>query len=103
MIGNVSSNYKNGKVIDHRKQGLKLLSFKIDSLSHRTEWQEIDGRHGSIDMGTTFDIRKPKAVFLLQGEDHLDYNLLISEAYELFLRKMKLKLSTPGNPEKYGQ
>ncbi|MEC3841574.1 phage tail family protein [Bacillus amyloliquefaciens] len=91
---------KNGTVIDHRKQGLKLLSFKVDSLSHRTEWQEIDGRHGSIDMGTTFDIRKPTAVFLLQGEDHLDYNLLISEAYELFSTEDEIEIIDSRQPGK---
>ncbi|MCY9198927.1 phage tail family protein [Bacillus atrophaeus] len=91
---------KDGETIDHRKYGLKLLSFKKDSLTHRTDLQEIDGRHGSIDMGTTFDVRKLTAIFLFKGIDHLDYHLALSEVYDLFATESTMDIIDSRQPGK---
>ncbi|UTL73910.1 phage tail family protein [Bacillus halotolerans] len=91
---------KNGETIDHRNFGLRLLSFRKDSLTHRTDLQEIDGRDGSIDMGTTFDVRKLTAVFLFKGVDHLDYHLLLDEIYDLFATKSEMEIINSRQPGK---
>ncbi|MEC1648157.1 phage tail family protein [Bacillus halotolerans] len=91
---------KNGETIDHRNLGLKLLSFRKDSLTHRTDLQEIDGRNGSIDLGTTFDVRKLTAVFLFKGVDHLDYHLLLDEIYDLFATQNEMEIIDSRQPGK---
>ncbi|MED4787485.1 phage tail family protein [Bacillus atrophaeus] len=91
---------KNGETIDHRNYGLKLLSFRKDSLTHRTDLQEIDGRNGSVDTGTTFDVRKLTAVFLMKGVDHLDYHLLLDEIYDLFATQSEMDVIDSRQPGK---
>lgn len=91
---------KNGETIDHRKYGLKLLSFRKESLTHRTNYEEMDGRHGAIDTGTTFGERKLKATFLMQGVDHLDYQLMIDEVYALFACEDSIELIDSRQPGK---
>nr|WGD72294.1 phage tail family protein [Bacillus subtilis] len=91
---------KNGETIDHRNFGLRLLSFRKDSLTHRTDLQEVDGRNGSIDMGTTFDVRKLTAVFLFKGVDHIDYHLLLDEVYDLFATQNEMEIIDSRQPGK---
>ncbi|AWV40359.1 phage tail family protein [Bacillus licheniformis] len=91
---------KNGETIDHRKYGLKLLSFRKESLTHRTNYEEVDGRHGTIDTGTTFGERKLKAKFKIQGVDHLDYQLVIDEVYALFACEEPIELIDSRQPGK---
>ncbi|MEC1867926.1 phage tail family protein [Bacillus paralicheniformis] len=91
---------KNGETIDHRKYGLKLLSFRKESLTHRTKYEENDGRHGVTDMGTTFGERKLKAKFLMQGVDHIDYQLMIDEVYALFACEDPIELIDSRQPGK---
>ncbi|MCY9334125.1 phage tail family protein [Bacillus spizizenii] len=69
-------------------------------MTHRTDLQEIDGRNGSIDVGTTFDVRKLTAVFLFKGVDHLDYHLLLDEVYDLFATQNEMEIIDSRQPGK---
>lgn len=75
---------KDGKIIDHRKFNLTLLSFRPQSLNHLHKFDDIEGRSGSIYKGTTFDKREIRATFLLKGKDYLGLKLLLIEINKLF-------------------
>jgi hypothetical protein len=91
---------KDGTIIDHRNLGLQLLSFRKQSMEHRHEFSDIDGRNGSIHTGTTFGPRSLIASFLLDGENHIFMQMLIDEIHSLFATNKEVFLIDSRQPGK---
>ncbi|HHY72706.1 MAG TPA: phage tail family protein [Bacillus bacterium] len=64
--------------------GIKSLGLIISSPNPIHNTEKIEGRHGHIDMGTTFEGRSLKGRFMLKAKDRLDYLLLRDEIFGLF-------------------
>ncbi|MEH6942948.1 phage tail family protein [Bacillus sp. JJ722] len=64
--------------------GLIPLNFTPSSPSPKHFTEEIEGRNGYLDLGTTFGGRTIRVKFLLEGKDIYDYFLLIAEVFKLF-------------------
>lgn len=68
-------------------QGIKPISFEVDSPSPRTEREEVEGSDGHIDIETTFEGRSMRASFLIQSSDFADYHVVRHEIFKLFNAK----------------
>lgn len=73
-----------GTRYDLKSIGLVPLSFILDSPSYKHVTEEIDGRDGHIDLGTTIEGRTMTVNFLMQAVDVRDFALLRSEVFTLF-------------------
>lgn len=63
---------------------ISVTDFRIDSPSPRFNWNEIEGRDGLIDLGTTYGERKISAEFEFVSEDHHDFPLLRNQVFKIF-------------------
>jgi phage-related protein len=77
----------NGTIIDTEQYGIKLLTHSISSPSPRVVTEEIEGRDGYIEIGTTYDGRKIRASFFMRAFDKEDYPLLRNEVFRIFATK----------------
>lgn len=77
----------NGTIIDTEQYGIKLLTHSISSPSPRVITEEIEGRDGYIELGTTFDGRKIRASFFMHAADRQDFPLLRNEVFRIFSTK----------------
>ncbi|MED3716029.1 phage tail family protein [Geobacillus thermodenitrificans] len=77
----------NGTIIDTEQYGIKLLTHSISSPSPRVITEEIEGRDGYIELGTTFDGRKIRASFFMHAVDRHDFPLLRNEVFRIFSTK----------------
>ncbi|MER3120794.1 phage tail family protein [Bacillus altitudinis] len=91
---------KGGSWVNTRDYGLRLLAFLPESLSSRTDYQEVSGRHGVIDNGTTFSERKISASFSLTGQDIVDYGMRVAEVYGLFATDTDIEIVNSRFPGK---
>jgi hypothetical protein len=64
--------------------GIKTLDFAVDALTPRTITEEIEGRDGLIELGTTYDARKIRASFYFRAYDGPDFPLLRNEIFRMF-------------------
>lgn len=64
--------------------GIKTVDFVIESPSPRHETDLVEGRHGYIDMGTTYSGRKMYGSFILDAQDEEYFPLLRNKAFVLF-------------------
>lgn len=92
--------FKNGIEIDHREIGVRLLSFKRNSLNPKNSYDSFEGRHGLIPLNTTFDGRKLNASFLLQGTDYLDFQLKMDRVHQLFSTEEEMYVIDSRQPGK---
>jgi hypothetical protein len=76
-----------GTIIETEQYGIKLLTHSISSPSPRVITEEIEGRDGYIELGTTFDGRKIRASFFMYAYDKQDYPLLRNEVFRIFATK----------------
>lgn len=79
-----------GNAIDLTQYNLKCLSFIPESLSPRFSNEDVENIDGTIILGTSFDSRKLHTKFLFQAADHIDYQLLRDEIYQIFNPKKDL-------------
>ena len=64
--------------------GLVPLTFTVDSPIPRHYKEDVEGRDGHIDLGTTFEGRTMRCTFMLKAVDKFDYVLLRDEVFRLF-------------------
>jgi phage-related protein len=84
-IFNFRIQYKDGTSIDlHEDKNIWVSSFRILSPTPEHVTERIDGRHGSVLLGTTLLERKIRASFSVEGYDHLDFDLLRDELFRIF-------------------
>lgn len=62
---------------------ISIIDFKIDSPAPRFNWETIDGRHGVVDLGTTYAERGLHGNFEFMAEDFLDFPLLRNEIFKI--------------------
>lgn len=89
-----------GKKVDFKKQGLKVLKFSIDSLSTRGEAEQIDGRDGQIYFNSSFEGRSMRATFLIDANDYQDFSLIRNDVFKLFNGKTTFYLTELNQPKK---
>ncbi|MGG3383084.1 phage tail family protein [Heyndrickxia faecalis] len=75
----------NGERLDVEEvQGARLVSVEDSGPQPSTEYSQLTGVDGNIDMGTTFGTRTIKATFIFKGLDAIDYTLAQQEIWQLF-------------------
>jgi phage-related protein len=74
----------NGATYSLADYGIKTLDFAVDAPAPRTITEEIDGRDGLIELGTTYDARKIRASFYFRAFDGPDFPLLRNEIFRIF-------------------
>jgi phage-related protein len=75
---------QNGTRYDLKEFGIRTKDFVVSSPSPRHTTEEIDGRHGVVDMGTTYDVRTITCSFRMSAYDLSDYPLMRDEVFALF-------------------
>lgn len=80
--------------------GLRPKYFVVESPSPKHYFEEIEGRDGLIDVGTSLDARRIKIGFTLSGADFYDYYLLQNKIFSLLSSKNIMYLSTAMEPKK---
>jgi phage-related protein len=90
---------KNGQYIDHREMGIECLSFEKDSVTTQNIYEQLEGRHGFIPLGTTFGGRSLRASFFVKNVDHLSYQKLKNEIFRLFAVESEITIIDSRQPE----
>ncbi|MFD1203745.1 phage tail family protein [Sporosarcina contaminans] len=73
-----------GTKYDLKHFGIIPLTFTVDSPIPRHYKEDVEGREGHIDLGTTFEGRTMRCTFMLKAKDKFDYVLLRNEVFRLF-------------------
>lgn len=89
-----------GVKYDLKEIGLIPLSFIIDSPTPLHMFEEVEGRNGFIDLGTTYSGRTMRVNFLMKAIDFYDYSLLRSKVFDIFQTKKYFYLV---NTEEYAK
>lgn len=58
--------------------------FIISSPSYRHITESLEGGHGSVDLGSTYDVRPIKCIFYFKAIDNSDYVLARDEVFDIF-------------------
>jgi hypothetical protein len=74
----------NGNQYKLSEYNISILDFKVDSPTPRFNWEQIEGRDGVIDLGSTYGERKLSGVFEFIAEDFEDFPLLRNEIFRIF-------------------
>ncbi|MBP1967967.1 hypothetical protein J2Z83_000059 [Virgibacillus natechei] len=91
---------KNGYEVDLSELGLDCLSFQVDSLSSEHNNENIEGKDGQVDNGTTYSSRMIHTRFLFKVDSHVDFHDKKDEVYKLFESKVELILIDERQPYK---
>ncbi|MEH7249169.1 phage tail domain-containing protein [Neobacillus niacini] len=91
---------KNGQIIDHRDVGVECLSFEKDSVEHLNDYESLEGMHGLIPLTTKFGGRHLRAVFYVEKENHLEYELVKNEIFRLFTTKTEMTIIDSRQPDR---
>jgi predicted phage tail component-like protein len=91
---------KNNQTIDHRDFGVTCLTFNRDSVNLKNVYEEIEGRDGLILMGTTYGERLLHASFLVQAADHLSYQKIKGQIYDLFATDTEMDIIDSREPDR---
>lgn len=89
-----------GTVYDLEKIGITTREFNPSSPSPRNETEQVDGLHGLVDCGTTYDARIIKCSFYLKAADIPDYYLMRDEVFKLFDSRQPFYITESYNPGK---
>ncbi|MCY8347589.1 phage tail family protein [Bacillus haynesii] len=89
-----------GTVYDLEKLGITTREFNPSSPSPRHETEQINGLHGLVDCGTTYDARTIKCSFYLKAADVPDYYLMRDEVFKLFDSRQPFYITESYNPGK---
>lgn len=76
--------YENGDIVDLHDKDLWVSSFRIFSLSPNHIRETINGRHGSINLGSSLNKRKISTAISVEGYDPVDFDLIRDEIYSMF-------------------
>jgi phage-related protein len=91
---------KNGQFIDHREVGVECLSFERDSVTPLNVYEQFEGRHGMISLGTTFGGRSLRASFYVKNVNHDSYQLQKNEIFRLFAVESEILIIDSREPGK---
>jgi predicted phage tail component-like protein len=91
---------KNNQTIDHRDFGVTCLTFNRDSVNLKNVYEEIEGRDGLILMGTTYGERSLHASFLVQADDHLSFQKIKGQIYDLFATDSEIDIIDSREPDR---
>lgn len=89
-----------GKVYKLEEIGIITRDFNPSSPSPKHTTEEVDGRHGSIDLGTVYEPRKINCSFYLKAFDMWDYVLLRDEVFKIFDSRKPFYIIDQRNPGK---
>lgn len=89
-----------GTVYDLREYGLVPLKFTLDAPSPRHSFENVDGRDGHFDLGTTLEGRTMRSTFYIKGVDAFDAVLLRDEVFRLFDARTAFYLIEEEEPRK---
>ncbi|MDC3412521.1 phage tail family protein [Terrihalobacillus insolitus] len=73
-----------GTRYDFHSSGIVPLSLRIESLSPRYRTEELEGRHGAVDLGTTYAQRRLIGRFGIMSGNLEEYEFIQNEAFSLF-------------------
>ncbi|WP_163070828.1 distal tail protein Dit [Priestia flexa] len=91
---------KQGITINTKDYGLECVKFRPQSVLHNHQSETIDGQDELLITNTTFGPRDLQASFLIEGDNHIDLELLISELHMLFATKEEITLIDSRQPGK---
>jgi hypothetical protein len=91
---------KNGQFIDHRESGVECLSFERDSVAPLNLYEQLEGKHGMIPLGTTFGGRSLRASFFVKNVDHDSYQLQKNDIFRLFAVESEMLIIDSREPTK---
>lgn len=80
--------------------GIITRDFNPSSPSPKHNKEEVDGRHGAIDLGTVYEPRVINGSFYLQAVDMWDYALLRDEVFKIFDSRQAFFIIDQRNPGK---
>jgi Phage tail protein len=80
--------------------GIKTLDFAVDAPTPRTITEELDGRDGLIELGTTYDARKIRASFYFRAYDGPDFPLMRNEIFRMFASRESFYVTDDREPGK---
>lgn len=83
-IFNFKIQYKDGKIIDLHDENLWVSSFRIMSPTPDHKTETVEGRHGSIYLGSTLKERKIKATIMIESVDYTDFDLMRDYLFRIF-------------------
>lgn len=89
-----------GKTYDLGDIGITLREFRPESPSPRTITEQVEGLHGAVDTGTTYDVRRINCSFYLKAVDKHDFYLLRDEVFALFDSLHPFYITETYNPGK---
>jgi phage-related protein len=91
---------KNGTEYDLANYGIKMRRFSVASPETIHSREQIEGRDGFIDMGTTYGGRSITVECFMSGADALDFHLLRNEVFRIFDSREAFYIVSDAEPAK---
>jgi phage-related protein len=91
---------KDGQTIDHRTMDIECLSFEKDSVEQLHEYETTDSGDGLIPLSTKFGGRRLRAIFYVEKNNHLAYELVKNEINRLFTTKTEMAIIDSRQPDR---
>lgn len=91
---------KSEQTIDHRNWGITCLSFDKSSVNPQNVYESFESMHGLISFPTTFGGRPMRAIFYVEAEDHLSYQLMKDNIFSLFAAETEMTVIDSRQPTK---
>jgi predicted phage tail component-like protein len=91
---------KDGTIYDLNDLGIKTRDFIISSPEYRTEYEEIEGADGVIELGTTIGARILTGNFFFTASDVDEYPTLRNEIFRIFLSRDSFYLIDDREPNR---
>jgi phage-related protein len=73
----------NGTVFSFEEYGITVKDFIVSSISLRAKYNEIEGKHGTVNYGATYGTRTITVPFYFKSTDLVDYALIREELFSL--------------------
>ncbi|PEL75419.1 phage tail protein [Bacillus toyonensis] len=90
----------NGTVYDLDDMGIETRDFNPSAPSPKHSYEEMEGSHGEIDLGTVYGPRKINCSFYLKAADMLDYALFRDKVFNIFDSRQAFYIIDKRNPGK---
>lgn len=90
----------NGTVYDLEALGITTRDFVVSAPKPRHTTEQVEGRHGAIDLGTVYDPRPISASFFAKAADSIDFALMRDEIFRMFRSDEAFYVIESRNPGK---